>query len=389
MEEQSKESVVLQRIDDAISSIRNKDFTMFFFVINTMKVPNGSMSYIYQLAKYLKNAGGYNVKMVYQLPNEYTEAELEEINKNDGLIDEERVFHPASEWMGEEYADLPHMNLSREEWKVSPSDFLFIPEALSALMFETFNHHVPCRRYVILQKYNCVTDFIPLGLQWSNYGIVDAICTTDLQAEHIKEIFPYMRTKTLNPYIDECFRMPVKPRKLIVNVVAKDQRDVNRIVKPFYWKYPVYKFVSFRELRGFPREEYAEMLKEGAITVWADSDTQFGYTPLEAMRCGNIVIGKVPEEQMEWMYDSEGNLRDNAIWFTNINDVHKLIASVLGAWMNDEIPSELTQAVEETNKMYTFDAWRERVDELMDELLNERIVEFETARAITTKKMEE
>lgn len=373
-------NTVIERIEKAIYEITNKENKLFFFVVDSKGVPNGSMSYIYQLAKYLMNSG-YNVEMLYQTPNEYTKQELDEIDKKDGVIDDNRIFHDASEWMGEEYSGIPHTNISTTEWKVSPSDFLFIPEVFSSLMFETYKHNIPCKRYVILQNYNYVTEFIPLGIQWSNYGIFDAICTTDLQSKRIKEVFPYLKTKILPPYIDECFREPLKPKKLIVNIIAKDQNDVHKIIKPFYWKYPVYKFVSFRDLRNFKREDYAELLKESAITVWVDTETQFGYSVLESIRCGNILIGKLPEDFPEWMA-KDGNIHDNAIWFNNINDVHAILASVIGSWMRNEIPEELTKAMQETNKLYRFEDWKGIVNKTFDSIMEDRIKELEETKII-------
>ena len=383
----SNKQVVLERIDKAISEIKDKNCTLFFFVVDSRNVPNGSMSYIYQLAKYLHN-DGYNVQMIYQLPNEYTQEEKEELLKKDEVLDENRIFHSSSEWMGSEYDGIPHLNISLRDWTVSPSDFLFIPEVFSSLMFETYKHNIPCKRYVILQNFNYVTEFIPLGVQWSNYGIFDAICTTELQEKRIKQVFPYVNTKVLNPYIDECFRENIKPKNLIVNIIAKNQSDVHRIIKPFYWKYPIYKFISFRDVRNFPREEYAELLKEGAITIWVDDDTQFGYSALEAMRCGNIVIGKMPDDTMEWMTNGD-ELLDNAIWFTNIDQVHAILASVIASWMRNDIPSELTKEMKETNEKYKFSDWKEKTNDLFNKIMQERIKELEETKIITQNSKED
>ena len=48
---------------------------------------------------------------------------------------------------------------------------------------------------------------------------------------------------------------------MIINIISKEQSDINKIIKPFYWKYPMYKWVSFRDLRGFPKEIYSQYLK--------------------------------------------------------------------------------------------------------------------------------
>ena len=367
---------IINRINNVIKNIENKDFTLFFFVIDSKNVPNSSMKYSYTLAYELQLLG-YNVKMIYQLANEYTKKELDELNRKEKPIDESRAFVGVREWLGDKYADIKHINITTEEWRVSPADVLFIPEVFSSLMFETYKHNIPCKRYVLLHNYDYVTEFIPLGIQWSSYGIYDAICSTKQEEKLIKSVFPYINTTVLNPYIDNCFRKPIKPKNLIINIIAKNQNDVNKIVKPFYWKYGnAYKFVSFRDLRGFPQEKYAEMLQESPITIWVDTDTSFGSSAIEAIRCNSILIGKLPERIPEWMTDENGVLKDNGIWFDDINAVHGIIASAVGSWMRDEVPSEILNAMEVTNKQYTYSEWKPQVKVLIEKITTERINEL-------------
>lgn len=369
-----KDKEVIKRIETTISNIEKKDFNIFFFVIDSKNNPNGSLSYIYQMAKTLQDKG-YNVKMLYQLENEYTPSELEEIEKKGLMLDDNRIFSGVTSWLGEEYGTLEHMNIQKDEWKVSPADVLFIPEVFSSLMFETFKHNIPCKRYIILQNYDYITEFIPLGVEWLSYGIKDVVTTTSQQEEMVKEIFPYVKTTVIPPYIDNIFRKSPKPKKLIVNIVTKQQSVVNKIIKNFYWKYPSYRFISFRDLRGFPRQQMAELLKEGAITIWVDENTYFGYTPLEAMRCDNIVIGKVPENQPEWMIENN-TLRNNAIWFDNFRQLPDILSRVINAWMNDEIPEELTEEMNKTNQMYSYEEWDKNIDTFISNVMKERIGEL-------------
>ena len=375
-----KKKKMLSRIDDTLKQLKNKDFTFFFFVIDSKETPNGSMCYIYRMAKELQN-NGYKVKMLYQLENEYTQQELDEIKKNDyDGFDETRVFTGVTGWLGTEYSSLEHMNILSEEWNVSPSDFLFIPEVFSGMMYETFKHNIPCKRCVILQNYDNISRFIPLGVEWKNYGITDAIVSTEYNEKMLKSIFPYMKTKIVSPYISEMFRKPVEPKNLIVNIIASEQNDINRIVKPFYWKYPIYKFVSFRELRNNQHYEYAERLKESPITVWVDEKTSFGYSPLEAIKCGNVVIGKIPQNVPEWMGDEQG-LFDNGIWFDNINDVPQILAKVVGSWMQDEIPEVIKDNMEATSRLYPYENFKQQLSTSIEELIEERIKEIEIVRS--------
>ena len=274
------------------------------------------------------------------------------------------------------------MNISLEEWRVSPSDILFIPEVFSSLMFETYKHKIPCKRYVILQNYDYVTEFIPLGAEWKHYGIYDVICTSVKQRQKILNVFPYLNTYILPPHIDDIFRKPIKPKKLIVNVIAKDQKDINRIIKPFYWKYPMYKFISFRDVRNFSKENYAEFLKEGIITIWIDNTTPFGYSALEAMRCNNIVIGKIPETVPEWMEDEEGII-NNGLWVYDINDIPDVLAKAIGSWMRSELPKELTTEMEKTNQRYTSEEWDKNVENLFKTIIDENINNFEEVKKVS------
>ena len=280
------------------------------------------------------------------------------------------------------------MNISKEEWKVGPSDFLFIPEVFSSLMKQSYQYKAPCKRIVVLHNYDYITEFIPFNDEWGTYGIHDVIANTEQQGKLVESVFPYVKYRVLNPYISEVFRKPIKPKKLIVNIVSKRMEDVNRIMKQFYWKYPMYKFISFRDLRGYPKETFAEFLQESAITVWIDSETPFGYSAIEAIRTGNIVIGKVPEHMPEWMGDENG-LFDNGVWTYDINLIPDILSRVLGSWMQDNVPNVLYENMEKLDNLYTHEDYEKNLDTIVNEYINERISEFKEIRNVITIKKEE
>ncbi len=376
---------VIERIDDALNKLSNNDFTLYFFVVDSRNVPNGSMQYIYQLAKTLSDLN-YNVKMLYQLENEYTQSELEELKRKEKPIDDRRTFIGVGEWLGQEYMEIPHMNISKEEWKVSPSDFLFIPEAFSSLMKQTYQYKAPCKRIVILHNYDYITEFIPFADEWGTYGIHDAIVNTKYQADLVNSVFPYVNCKILSPYIQDIFTKPIKPKKLIVNIISKRTEDVNKVMKQFYWKYPMYKFITFRDLRGYPKETFAEFLQESAITIWIDNETPFGYSAIEAIKTGNIVIGKVPEHMAEWMGDENG-LFDNGVWTYDINTIPDILSQVLGSWMQDKVPEVLYDNIEKANNLYTYEDYKENVENIIKYHIDKRSEEFRQIRnEITSKK---
>ncbi|MDE5888682.1 MAG: hypothetical protein K2H20_01540, partial [Bacilli bacterium] len=148
-----------------------------------------------------------------------------------------------------------------------------------------------------------------------------------------------------------------------------------RIIKPFYWKYPMYKFVSFRELKNLSRDTYLKHLQDGIITVWVDEETPFGYIPLEAIRCDNIVVGKIPETVPEWMEDENG-IKNNGLWVYNINEIPEMIAKAIGSWMRNEVPENLLGEMNKTKELYTLDMWRKNVIETFDNIVDEQITTF-------------
>ena len=78
--DRNKNQEVLGRIEKAISAVKNKESVLYFFVADARNTPNAKMEYIYELA-YTLQEKKYNVCMLYQLENEYSEKEI--INHND------------------------------------------------------------------------------------------------------------------------------------------------------------------------------------------------------------------------------------------------------------------------------------------------------------------
>lgn len=340
---------VIKRIEDEISKIDNGESNIFFFVIDTKGVPNGNLRYIYDLALILKKQD-YNVSMLYQ----------------------EDEFVGVKDWLGEEYANLPHFDIAKDNVKVGASDVLFIPELFSNIMIQT--KKLPCKRIAILQNFDFVVEQMPISSQWGDLGIYEAITNTDMNGELIKDIFPYVKTHTIDPYISECFGETDKPKKLIINIISKNQSDINKIIKPFYWKYPMYKWVSFRDLRGFSQTQFSELLRESPITIWVDEDSVFGYSPLEAMKSGSVVIAKLTKETEKWMSQDakSGHMNDCCIWFDSYRSLHKLIASAIRAWITDTMPNEIYEASKQAYSLYSKENTEKQILEYIKSVLENR-----------------
>lgn len=327
---ENKQLEQLNILKEELSKMQEKTFNVYFFTIDSKGVHSGYLTYLYETAYNLKKMG-YNVHMLHQ----------------------EQDFVGVGSWMGEEYASIPHHNIEKEQISLSMSDILFIPELYSNIMKHT--DKVPCKRVVILQNFDYLTQIIPAGQSWFDFGIKECVATSEYLSEKVKTFFPFVKSHTVAPLVDESiFNTPNEPKKMIINIVAKDQTDVNNIVKPFFWKYPMYRWVAFRELKGLNRQDFANALKESAFTIWVDRDTNFGYTAVESIRCKSIVIGKVPETAPEWMV-KQGEFVNNGVWYYNNDDVYDLIAGAIESFIKDGIHSDVYKEMENMDTMFTSD----------------------------------
>lgn len=337
---------ILKNIDLTLKNIDKGDFKILFLVADSKGSPVGSLNYTYDLALTLKELG-YNVKMLYA-ENEYV-----------GVGD----------WMGDKYSKLPHHNINRDNIDVSPCDILFIPELFTGVMNKTKD--LPCKKIAILHNFNYLTELIPMGVTWPQLGVNECLTTSETMSKRLKKFFPSIKTHVVRPKISEVFKK-TDGRKLIVNIISKDENVINKIVKPFKWQYPIYNFVTFRYINGRSHEEESKFLSEGAISVWVDEDTDFGYSALEAMACGNIVIGKVPEHEPEWMQDGDNNIKHNCLWFYKLDDVCQLLANTIYSLLYEKIPKELYDEMNKTVQEYSSKEHKEEIKTFIKNVLEDR-----------------
>ena len=343
----NKKDIVLANIKAEIEKIENKKNRIYFFVIDTKGAPSGSLEYIYNLAMILKE-DGYNVSMLH------TEDE----------------FVGVESWLGKEYAELPHFNVNKGDVGTSPSDILFIPEIFSQVMNQTRN--LPCKRIAILQNYDYIIEQMPYSAQWGDFRILEGITNSDYQASKLNEVFPYVKLTKVSPFISDKFGTTDEPKKMVVNVICKDQGDIKKIVKPFYWKYPMFKWVSFKELRNIPKEDFAKALREAAITIVVDDTASVCYNALEAMKSGSIVMCKTPSTDLDWATSEDGIMPNCCVWFNDFSTLHKQIASVVRSWITDKVPSVLKEESEKTLSQFSRERTKKEMIDFVTNVLEKR-----------------
>lgn len=343
-------------VESNIERLKNKEFSVYFFVADTKGIASSSLEYIYTTAKILSDMG-YKVAMLHN----------------------EKEFIGVGEWLGEEYEKLPHHNIEKENVEIGPSDFLFIPEVFSNVMIQT--KKLSCKRVMIVTDYQRITETMPVSTTPDMLGIMDIVTTTNIQKDIVNDYFPDTRVHVVSPYINEMFKESETPKNLIVNIVSRNQSLISSFTKPFYWKNPMYKWVSFRDLRGFSLSEYADVMSSAAITIWMDDDTKFGYTLLEALKSGSVVLAKVPRKPADWMYDENGELTDKIVWFDDIEELIDRFPSIIRSWTMNMVPKDIYEKQKTFDSMFTKEQTVSEIEKVyIDGLFNKRLKEFEEVK---------
>ena len=133
---------------------------------------------------------------------------------------------------------------------------------------------------------------------------------------------------------------------------------------------------------GLTREEFATALSESFVGVWIDDMAGFGTFPIECMKSNTPVIGKIPRMIPEWMGELEDNgnlkLNDNGVWTSNLNAIPDLVATMVGLYMEDSIPTNITESMKSWSSKYSEEDLEANVTEVYTNIFNRRVVELST-----------
>lgn len=321
--------------------LENKDFNLYFFTLDTKGNPTAGIANIYEHVKLL-NELGYKATILHE--------------KNDYKLKGDENGNGVGDWLGEEYTKLPHASIEAQNLNISPADFIIIPEIFSNIMDQVKGF--PCKKIVLSQSYDYLLELLPIGKRWnSDYGFNDVITTSVKQAQYLSTLFPSINTHVVPVSIPTYFKDSEKPKIPLVAIHTRNQGEAAKIAKSFYLQYPIYKWLTFKELRGLSRENFANELSKACLAIWVDDQSGFGTFPLEAIESNTPVIGKIPNMVPEWMEtkDEKGNtvIKNNGVWTNTTINIPELIATYMKVWLEDSVPADLKNSMEESKGAYT------------------------------------
>jgi len=311
----------IEKIEQSLKNLEDKNARIYFLVQDTKGNPKAGVRYIYDVALKLKN-NGYNPIIIHE--------------SND--------YKGVSEWLDETYMELPHQSIEGQNLAMSPEDLIVIPEVYGHVMDQIKNF--PCGKIVLCQAYDHMLETLPPGVSWNQNGFLKCITTSESQKKYISDVMRGISLDVIQPTLPTVFSKKDKPSKPIISIHTREPRDTAKIIKTFYLKYPQYRWITFRDMRGIKQDDFAKFLKESFLSVWVDYESGFGTFPLESMSCGTPVIGKVPALRPEWMSETNG------VWTQEFNDMVDIVANFAQNWLEDNINEELYSEMESTSLKY-------------------------------------
>jgi hypothetical protein len=302
-----------KKVEKSIENLATKQAKIYFLVQDTKGNAKAGIRQIYNIALSLKN-NGFNPQILHESKN----------------------YTSPTEWLGEGYEDLPHSAIESGDLRISPEDFVVIPEIFGHVLEQLSN--IPSGKIILLQAYDHMLETLAPGASWSQYGFVKCLVTTEEQKEFTSKIMRNTSFDILEPFIPTLFSPKEKPAKPIITIHTREPRNTAKIIKTFYLKYPQFRWITFRDMRGLTQEEFASHLKESFVSIWVDDESGFGTFPLESMSSGTPVIGKVPNMKPSWMSDQNG------IWTYDFNKIVDILAEFIQNWLEDNISDTLYSA---------------------------------------------
>jgi len=137
-------------------------------------------------------------------------------------------------------------------------------------------------------------------------------------------------------------------------------------------KYPQYRWITFKDMRGLSQQEFAHSMNDAFLGVWIDPTSSFGTFPLECMKSGVPVVGQIPNLTPDWMTETNG------VWVQNPVQIVDIVADFIQNWLEDNILPEIYTEGENTAETFSdIEKFNSKVEDLFTNLIQRRKMSFE------------
>ena len=314
--------IKINLFESAIDRLNKKESVIYFLAYDTKGNARASIKHIYDMALVLKE-DGYNSK----------------------ILVEEKGYMGVKDWLDDVYDILPQVSIKDGSATINIDDVIVVPEQYSNILPQLSN--IKCTKIMLVQQKEYMFETLAIGSRWSNFGFDKCITTSEAAKKYVMEYFPESLVYIIPPFIGDNFTPSKNPIKPFIAISCRDRVQHRKIISEFYLKFPQLRWITFRDMVQMGYIEFSEVLKECMVSVWIDDDSTFGTFPLESMKCGVPVVGKIPITEPDW-------LSENGFWTYDGNKVVELLGTYVLAWIEGiELEPEVKEKMKQTTLPYT------------------------------------
>lgn len=338
----------IEKLESALGRLNNNESIVYFLTYDTKNNPRAGIKYIYDLALTLNNNGIKSKILV-----------------------EDNTYTGVSHWLGDKYKSIPVVSIKDDNVELKIDDVLVVPEYYSNVLQQVAN--VKCVKVMLVQQKEYIFETLPIGSRWSDYGFDRVITTTEESKKYILEFFPESLVHIIPPIIGDNFYPSKLPQKPHVAISCRDRSIHRKLISEFYLKYPHLRWITFRDMVQMPYDEFSDTLRECMVSLWVDNESTFGTFPLESMKCGIPVIGKIPNTEPDW-------IGENGMWSYDLNKLVDILGTFITAWLEgSELEDEVKIKMNETLLPYTTSVTEEVIKSIFTSFKNKRVESIQKA----------
>jgi len=339
---ENKENNNKSKIEEAIGRLELNENTIYFLTYDTRNNPRAAVKHIYDLALTLKENGN-NVKI------------LVEDNKYSGV----------SGWLGDKYNSLDVATIKDDKVNINIDDVIVVPEYYSNILPQLSS--IKCVKVMLIQQKEYIYETLPIGSKWYDYGFDKVITTTEASKKYILEFFPESDVFIIPPIIGDEFKPLNLPLKPYVAISCRDRNVNKKLISEFYLKYPQLRWITFKDMVQLSYAEFAASLRECMVSIWVDDESTFGTFPLESMKVGVPVVGKIPNTEPDW-------LSENGMWTYDSNKLVEILGTYILANIEGvELKQEVIDKMNETLLPYNTETTKNTINSVFNSIKNLRI----------------
>lgn len=345
----------IKKLTDALGRIEGKTNNVYFLTYDTKNNPRASVKYIYDLALLLTNNG-----------------------INSKILVEDSSYTGVEHWLGDDYNGIPKIPLRGGNVELNIDDVLVVPEYYSNVLEQLAN--MKCIKVMLVQQKDYIFDTLPIGSKWADFGFDRVITTTEASKKYIMDIFPESLVFVIPPIIGDNFKPLPRMSKPFVAISCRDRNVHKRIISEFYLKFPQLRWITFRDMVQMTYLDFSETLRECFVSVWVDDESTFGTFPLESMKCGVPVIGKIPDTEPDW-------LNENGMWTYDVNKIVEILGTYTLTWLEGAgLTDEVKQKMSDTLLPYDKQITETNIVSVFNSLINKRVEFIQKAVDKLTKE---